>query len=290
MKIVYFANFGNKNSDSTEEHIAYSLNKLGHIVFKIPESTPEMIPKDCDLFLFHKGGFHLDRALKRVNYPKVFWYFDKIWHGREDWMRQVTPRVDFGFLTDETWLKAHPSEKMVVLRQGIGNETNYIGKPDPARFRGKIAFTGSVYKGREEFIETLRKTFGNDFQIYNNVFGRDLYDLCATIPIILAPPFPSDDFYWSSRIYMVLGSGGFLVHPRLAGLKECDGLIDGVHYAGYNDEFEMIEQIRHYLVFPKKRKEIQMQGYKYVTKELNYTNRCQKLLEILAQNSIGTYV
>lgn len=205
--------------------------------------------------------------------------------GREKWMADIIPLIDYGFLTDETWLKGHLASNLGVLRQGIGNEDNYVGKPDPGRFKGKVAFTGSQYQGREEFIINLKKAFGDDFQIYNSIFNRDLYDLCATIPVVVAPAFPSDDYYWSSRIYMALGSGGFLVHPRLEGLKR--EYIEGVHYAGYGDEFEMIEKIRHYLAYPKEREKIRLAGYEHTINNFTYLHRCKDLMATLAQKNIG---
>lgn len=288
MKIVYFANFGNKGSDDTESHIAHSLSKLGHQVFKIPESSPEFIPKGADLFLFHKGGPFINEALRKVDCPKVFWYFDKVWNDRPAWFDRILPQVDLGFLTDGDYLEASQNDKLVLLRQGIGGSVQSFGMPIGKRYEGKIAFTGSNYKGREEFINLLQKEFGNDFKIYNDAFNRDLFDLCAAIPILVAPPFPSTDRYWSSRIYMVLGSGGFLVHPILQGLVD-DGLESGVHYAGYSTPAEMVAAIRYYLIHPKEREKIMKTGYTYVTSNLTYTNRCQKLLEVIHQRlSIGT--
>lgn len=283
MKIIYFANHGNTGSDDTEGHISYSLRKLGHEVVEVNESKPH-IPAG-DLFLFHKGGGYIHQILPKLKMPKVFWYFDKVWHDRPAWFEKTLPMVDFGFLTDETWLKGHLSPKLAVLRQGIGDRDISPGKPDLARFGGKVAFTGQIYSGREQFSKTLRQSFFDDYRIYNNIFNRDLFDLCASVPIIIAPPYPSDDHYWSSRIYMVLGSGGFLVHPKLAGLAE--EYQDGVHYAGYSDEFEMIEKIRHFLAYPKEREKIREAGYQKTINEFTYTQRCKSLLAILAQKNIG---
>lgn len=289
MKIAYYANHGNTGSDDTEKHIAYSLAKLGHQVFKFPESTPEMLPQTgYDLLLFHKGGHNIERALKKVEYPKVFWYFDKVWKDRPEWFNRVLPLSDLGFITDGDYLKASGDSKLVLLRQGIGEHDVTLGTANNTRYKGKIAFTGSNYQGRESFIELLTKEFGNEFQSYNNVFNRDLFDLCATIPILVAPQWPSTDEYFSSRIYMVLGSGGFLVHPVLENLKD-DGLIDGVHYAGYKTDQEMIEKIHYYLDNPKERETIRTNGYRYVTSNLNYTKRCQSLLKVIQQRlNIGT--
>lgn len=86
---------------------------------------------------------------------------------------------------------------------------------------------------------------------------------------------------------MVLGSGGFLVHPVLVGLAG-DGLIAGEHYAGYRDEDEMLFMIRYYLEKSDERDRIRLQGYRHVTEQLTYTHRCRELLrEIHQRLNIG---
>lgn len=285
MKIVYYANHGNgRFSDDTEGHIAHSLRSLGHDVIEAHEK--ENAVPDGDLLLFHKGGDHIWDVLKQFNGQKVLWYFDKVWHDRPLWFRRILPLVDLAFLTDETWAARNLDPKFVVLRQGIGDRDLSLGKPRQ-EFRCKVAFTGSVYGQRAEWVEELRKRFGNDFRVFNDVFNRNLFDLCASADIVLAPPFPSDDNYWSSRIYMILGSGGFLLHPKLKGLdKEYK---EGFHYVGYSATKELLWKIDYYLSHPVERGKIKAAGFKKTAGNYTYTKRCQNLLqEIQARLDIGT--
>lgn len=277
MKIVYFANHNNPNpGDRTEEHIATALRELGHEVLCIHENIPEMVPASgYDMLLFHKGGHNLSRVLKKAGYPKVCWYFDKLWNDRHYWMLEVLPQVTMVAMSDEAWARRNPSGKIRIVHQGIGGDTT-PGKPDP-RYACKIAFTGSVYGERQRWVDTLKKRYGEAFQTFGSVFNRDLFDLCASVPIIVAPSYPSEDYYWSSRIYITIGSGGFVIHPKLKGLEK--EYKDGVHYAGYRTTEELFQKIDYYLAHPEEREKIRMTGYLKTKKYFTYKKRVEKVIK-----------
>jgi hypothetical protein len=177
------------------------------------------------------------------------------------------------------------------IMQGIGNEDMSLGK-EREDFKCDIAFTGSVYSNwlpyRERFIKFLKEHYGDKFKVFDHVFNRDLYDLCASAKIMIAPIDPQDHWYWSSRIYLTLGSGGFMIHPDFEGLR--DELTPGKHFVGYKAKgnfnesmLDMKVQIDKYLKNEKKRKEIQKEGYEYVISHFTYLDRVKKILEILSQ-------
>ena len=290
MKICYLAKFNNETSDNTEQHIKYAFEKLGHTVVTVNEdryTTQEVLDKtrDADFFLFHKGGVHekmsfhhLMELLTMVICPKVCWYFDKLWGEREGVVQTIIPFVDYCFMTDESWANAHDFKNIKILRQGIGNENTSLGK-FTKELECDMAYVGQIYGSREQLVEKLSGLYGDKFKVFGNIFNRNLYDLCASAKIIVAPKFPSDDFYWSSRIYMILGSGGFLIHPKLEGLKE--EFKSGKHFAGYTNEKEIPDIISYYLSHEKERKKIQEEGYKLCISKFTYLDRCKTMLEIL---------
>lgn len=287
MKIAYVANHGNRGSDDTEGHIAHALEKLGHRVVEIPQrGSPAGIPRSADLLLFHHWtnvnlGFLAEQPM-----PKACWYFDKIWNGRDKWIREIAPLCERVFMTDGTWAASSGIQNVSVLRQGIGDRDVRPGTPRPDRWKAQIAFLGSVYGERTAFVAQLRAKYGERFQVYNDVFNRDLYDLCATVPILVAPAYPADDHYWSNRVYLALGSGGFLLHPRLAGLAE--EYDDGVHLATYGSHAELEDRIDHYLRHDQDRREIAAAGFARTHDNYSFTKRCQKLLkETLGRSNTG---
>lgn len=288
LKIIYLGNFGNENSDKTEEHIKDAFEQLGHEVVAIKESSftadDILAVKDPDLFLFHKGGlsvnFPLETLIKVLNYltcKKVFWYFDKVFPDREEYIESIADYVDIGFLTDDTYLRRHKFKNLFCLRQGIGQEETSLGSLKK-EYECDIAFTGNIYSEDRRQMEMLLKSiYGDKFKVFDNVFNRDLYDLCASAKIVLAPMYPNDEFYWSSRIYMVLGSGGFLIHPDLYGLKE--EFEEGKHFAGYKTIKEMKDTIDFFLEHKPERKMIQQEGYQHCIENYTYQNRVEEMLK-----------
>jgi len=306
MKIIYLGQFANPFSDTTERHIKYSFEKLGHQVIPISEEyfhqernrvLEEIYYENADLFFFHKGGWRkkvhpreLADFLTYVTCKKAFWFFDKIADLtmetletgpflRQAWMDIVLPFVDYGFVTDGTFVRRTNYRNLYLLRQGIGDQTiPYKGQFRP-EYNIKVAFLGRVYGERERFVRLLKREFGRDFEVFNNIFGKELKDFCASAKIIVAPLHPADDYYWSSRIYQVLGNGGFLIHPRCEGLKE--EFEDGKHYVSYHTYPDLIRKIRYYLEHEDERKKIQKAGYEHCIKNYTYTYRVKKMLEII---------
>ncbi len=281
MKIAYVANHGNRASDDTEGHIAHALEQLGHKVIKVMQTGSPAGCGGADLLLFHHWYNVNPGFLKALDVPKVCWYFDKVWNGRDAWIREIAPLCEKVLMTDGAWAAESGLANVEVLRQGIGDRDGRLGVRDRGRYPGAVAFTGSAYGARAQWAARLKSRYGGEFRIYNDVFNRDLYDLCASVPIIVAPPYPADDRYWSNRIYLILGSGGFLVHPRLAGLA--DEFEDGVHYAGYGSEEELYGRIDHYLRNGDERAKIAAAGYARMHERFTFTRRCEALLKATAR-------
>lgn len=290
MKIIYFANFNNPYSDSTEKHITYALEQLGHEVVQVNErdfDIEKIISLRGDLFLFHKGGELAEvpvtmfiELLNKLTIPKVCWYFDKAWEGREFWLEAIIPYTDHTFMSDGSFLRRHNYKNAHYLNQGIGNKDMSLGTPKP-QYECDVAFVGNTYGERQQLCNLLKKRYQDKFKIFKYSFGRNLYDLCATVKIVVAPKHPQTDFYWSSRVYMITGSGGFMLHPRLEGLKE--EFENKKNIAFYHDIDSLFEKIDYYLEHEDERKAIQKAGYELTTSKYTYLDRVKQLLEICQQ-------
>lgn len=264
MRVHYNANYeGYKTSDATEQHIAAALTKLGH----------EVVDGNGDIYLFHKGLDHkqLLKDLRETRGLKVCWYFDKIWLARKKWINEILPKVELFCLTDGSWAKEHPDDKYRIVRQGcnplVGVKKSY---------NAKIVFTGQVYGERSAFVAHLYEQFGDDFGISNDSFNQDLADLCASVPILVAPQWPSDDHYWSSRVYLTMGSGGFMIHPRLKDLEK--EYVDGKEIVFYDNLQDLTLKIRYYLSHPEEREKIRLAGQKKTVENYTYEHRVKELL------------
>jgi hypothetical protein len=287
MKILYLGNF-NPFAKSTEKLIKKSLEELGHTVYIVDERDvnpgrvlAEALNYNVDLFLFHKGtrwGLPLEQLMEllfRLPCKIAFWYFDPITGipEREMFMEAVIPYVDLAFMTNGSWIRQHNYENTRWLLQGCDVKPKGKFRKE---YECDIAFTGQVYGNRDLFIEGLKKKYGDRFKVFNNVFGEDFYDLCQSAKILVSPKFPSDDYFWSNRIYMTLGAGGFLIHPYCKGLE--DEFVAGEHYEDYRTQEELYTKIDYYLEHDKERKKIANAGYDKTIKDFSYTERVKKLI------------
>jgi len=300
MQIVYLASFKTEKH-TIEKDIKKELERMKHKVVAIDDGDfdpDEVIAKanKADLFLFRTGGVITDtvpefwQTMSRLQYvlngiktKKVFWFFDKIIGLGHNWIYNIEPLVDFGFLNDETFCKRHNTDKLYPLHMGVNIDDTYHGAIND-KYAYDVAFDGPVYGNRTIFIEMMKKNFGNKFGVFNLGGGKEYADLCASAKIIVSPRFPYDNWFWSEKIYKTLGHGGFMVFPRLEGLKE-EGIEDGIQFAGYDVYGEMIEVIRWWLdPNNEKAKEgmdlIKKQGRRYVIENCTYDKRLQYLLAV----------
>jgi hypothetical protein len=282
-KIVYVAKHGNGGNDE-EGAISWALERLGCEVIKIHEREgKKALGQKADLVLFHKWDDF--GTIKELKTPKVFWYFDKVrFNNREMWTKQVVPMVDLGFLTDGDYKRDIGSDKLVVLRQGI--DTRYIPETiERGHSVANIAFLGSVYGPRGGFIQKLRREFGERFKVFKGVHQHDLARLCRSVDIFVAPEYPSTDHYWSNRVYLLSGMGGFLLHPRMAGLlEEYEENKELVYYDNYD---HLNDLICYYLDHMAERDVLRKAAFKKTITKYSYLKRCQSLLKTIRQKNIG---
>jgi len=296
MTITYFAHLKDNPHRENDEDILYALKKLGHKVFAFDDRNFEiknLIDKanQSDLFLFHKGGVNeetiethrltlerLKMILMSITCKKAFWYVDKVYKGRDEWIDAIAPLVHYGFLVDETFIRRHKFDNLISLKQAAPDK-RFKGKHNPV-YDCDIAFIGSTYgEARQIFLSEMNKRYGDRFRVYSNVWEKDFADLCKSAKMIVSPNFPIDDFYWGDRIYRVMAAGGLMVHPKSYGLEET-GIISGKHYLGYSDWGELVEIIDQFILPQEKknRKNISQAGRDLVLDKHTYLTRCQELL------------
>jgi len=271
--ITYLAHLKNNKHRENDEDILYALKKLGHKVYPLDDkefNMKEIIDKasKSDIFLFHKGGMNeesreehrltLDRLQsvlsaireKRPSCKLVFWYVDKVYKGREEWMSVIAPLVDYGFLTDETYIRRNNYTNLFPLKLASPDKLPK-GKKNPI-YECDIAFTGEIYEEpRKMFVSQMSKEYGDRFRVYTDVWEKDFADLCKSAKIIVAPDFPTEQ-----------------------------GIINNAHFIGYYDWGELKDACDSFLLKKndKIRKKIAKQGYDLTRKKHLYTHRCQELL------------
>lgn len=286
MKILFVARHGQHNSSDDEGAIASALVSLGHEVTCLNESSGQYAPQyDADLLLFLK--WLAPAVLAKMRCRKVFHYFDLVTcpdptlrsrcRARQQWMREVLPHVDLGFLTDGDHVARDRSRKLVWLPQGA--DGRIVGRGCVRRPSEPILFTGirNGGQGRASFVDELQARYGKDFrQVSSGVYRRELADLIASSEIVVAPDAPVTDRYASNRVFTSLGFGAFLLHPRCAFLEPMYEDRKEVVYYGSREELH--DLIAYFRARPDERRAIAEAGLARTIAEHTYAHRVAKLI------------
>lgn len=292
MRIAYVAKHG-LHDNCDEDAIGYCLKTLGHEVYRLPETCTAkevngIFPHWC---LFHKWE-NID-AIRNIRCKKAFWYFDLVesddWVlkqrsvARQEWFLRVQDNVDKAFMTDGDWAAKHG---LNWLMQGADPRKVGAGTPDGPTI--DILFTGSIIHGgkRMSFVQEMTDRYGKQFvafghKVKERVHGEALANLYARAKIIVAPDGPVTDRYWSNRIYLTLGFGGFLMHP------ECSKLslhyTPGIDFIPYKSREELHTLIEMYLKLPAARDNTAWRGLQKTKSSNTYMHRCEELIKCLDQ-------
>jgi hypothetical protein len=301
MKITYFSKFeDNKYSVLEEEPIVRALRDLGHQVFQfdVVKADPQKMIEQANksnLFLFHTGGVIADDELSllmglagltdllnRITVPKIMWFFDRVMGPSERFVETMLSVVDYGFFNDDTWVRRHKWENASCLHEGC--ETRPLGQKRKD-LECDIAFIGNVWGGRGEIMDALKKMYGRKFRIFSDIWGKDFDDLCQSARVIFQPKWLMNDFCWTDQIYHVLSAGGFLLHPRLHGLKE-EGLEDGKHFIGYSIPEELIAEIEFFMKPEnwEKMEEVKKFGRQFVIENYTWSQRLKSMFETIKED------
>lgn len=300
MRIAYVAKHDSGSNDD-EGAVAHGLASLGHEVLKIQERAgARALMHRPDFLLFHK--WRNAEAVRRFRCPKVFWYFDLVSSGgdptmaerdkdRQAWMAEMTPTVDIGFCTDGDWVNADKTGKLVRLVQGA--DARITGRRRKSQvcptcneaWQGvDLLFTGTRRGGqlRESFMIEMTAAYGPSFTwLESGTYREALADLIANSKIVLAPDGPMTDNYWSNRVYIVQGFGGFLMHPWCETLAPQYAEDREIVY--YRSREELHDKIAYYLVRPKDREAMQQAALERTLAEHTYTHRCAELVKTVKE-------
>lgn len=304
MKIAYLAKHDSGDNDD-EGAIAHALRVLGHEVECIHEMRKHR-PHDfdcrkvkADFLLFHKCP--TPSTIAEFDMPRCFWYFDMVrsivddptLHARSltriQWMKDVIPLVVAGFCTDGDWVQSQ-GEPLVHLMQGTDERTAsllpHVSEGPP------ILFTGMVNHGqrRAEHVAQLRERFGDLFGVLGDagprhrIHGSALAKKFAACKVVVAPDGPNTDLYWSNRVYLTTGLGGFLIHPYCGALVFQylkNGTTDVVPL--YVDRAECTKLIANALSNERLREAQRREMHEWTMMHHTYRHRCEELVRVMKE-------
>ena len=198
-------------------------------------------------------------------------------------MSSVLPHFDLGFCTDGDWVAKDTTGKLSVLRQGC--DIRVAGADESSSPEIDVLFTGIGDGGgvvREHFVRSMRTTYGARFHHSpNGIHGRELRQLVANSKVVVCPPSPVTQKYWSNRIYLMAGFGGCVVHPFCADLEK--EYIWGEHVSYYTTQKEMEEEIDYLLSNSVERRSLSSAALERTLASYTYTDRCRDLVARVEQ-------
>ena len=214
--------------------------------------------------------------------PKLIaWYFDWIrgYEGREQQYLLAIRPFDLTISTDG-WIDMY--EKVGILRRWLPHACDMrVYRPIKTTVLRDVGFIGHVYTpARRKLLQGLRKY---NFEWYGNseeCWGPKYSEVCNSVKIMVGDNCRNDiPGYWSDRLYLSLGSGAFLMYPRVPGIE--DYFKDGEHLILFDNELDLHNKIDKYLGLPEERKRISENGFREVAKNHNWGVRISEFEQIL---------
>jgi len=238
MRIAFIGEF-NKLYD--EEGKAKSFERLGHAVFRFPESTftADSILElyDCkpDILMYAKMKIdfrfkaELIQGCKKRGIKTVCWVPDLYWGLGREYRIYADPIFKSDFVctpdggNDSRWKEAGVNH--FTVRQGVYPTDCFVGTKDDKY--PEIVFVGCAngeWPYRGSLIRFLTSTYGKKFHWYgvhdsDEIRDSELNTLYSSAKIVIGDSLHSPR-YWSNRIYETIGRAGFIIHPMIEGLDE----------------------------------------------------------------------
>ena len=307
------------------DYILYSIEQLGHRVNGVNECTvtaedviEELKAHKYDLVLTeearlkgdHEGDDKGEKTdirgyftpvmeyVRERNIPIVAW-LTNIFYGLKMREIQITQnpifKADIVFSTDGGHQKEFSAAGVnhVLLRQGIYEPEAVLGEPNPD-IKAEIVFIGAIYEHiwpyRKKLVQWLEKTYKGRFAHYGQrgeVRHQALADMIASVKIVIGDSVYCP-YYWSNRIYEMIGRGAFFVHPRVEGLNE--EFNEYKHFIPYDiGNFGQLKEIIDYYSDDRhklERDRIRLAGYEHCRRAHTYLIRVKEMMKVLKERKI----
>lgn len=294
MRILYVGKF---SSSDDEEHIAQSLENLGHEVIRLPMSMTEqemhrkitLSRYDFILFAKWEPSQLIKEAIKNKNTKTVCWLFDLYW----DYPRQYRLKSSWYFKADKVITTdggEHPWSKIGInhscVRQGIFDKECYIeefNEPDGVVFVGS---DNPFFPERSKLMNQLNIDYQFEWigkHSSKEARGPVLNSIYAATKIVVGDSVYSPG-YWSNRVVETLGRGGFLIHREVEGIKEEYPFL--VTYNGKYDDLK--SKIDYFMSHEEERRDIVIKNFNWVKEHYTYDKKCKELMDIICEELFAT--
>lgn len=265
-----------------DEELLIKIARDNNVTHLLLSKTPEVKPSQL-------------LSIKNAGIKIVFWTFDWMRHPDAwEWYAPLAKIADICFQTDGTGeAEFYRSEfiNRVELHQGcvpglhdFPKPSSFHGSRDMSTLGSDVTFIGSEYTPRRhELVANLKRitdgqwSFAKWGEPGEQLWGQSFAAAVHTSSIVVGDNFVNDvKGYWSDRVYLTLGCGGFFLTAYVPGLED--------HFKNHEDlvwwtDFEDLERlIRFYMPREALRRSIALTGYRKVHAFHTYTRRIQKFI------------
>lgn len=304
--ILYYADF--QHFGYCENWIADALDRNGHHCLRIQRRSvyreePLIAIANqysADYLLISKSPDVQAVSLRRIrNHTQmkiIMWTFDWMQHPENwKWFEPMAKESDVVFCTDGSDADGFYQKNgipRVELHQGCvpglhdlpyGATAGHPLSFGLSVYGVDLAFIGSGYSQRRiQLFSELARYPG--FQKWGEpgpqLWGREFSAAAHLSKIVIGDNFVNDvPGYWSDRVYLTLGCGGFFLTAYVPGLeKEFE---NHRHLVWWTDFKDLHKQIEYYLPRENERRAIALEGFRRVHIEHTYDRRIQVMSDHL---------
>jgi len=278
----------------TEVFLSNALERAGCDIERLdingfPGNVTSQKIKKTDIILYSTKIIRVDTKTfstfsEYVTKPSILYTNDWIFLNktREQNYREKIKYVDYMISTDTVdytknfGIKKHWYIPMACL-------PSFGFNPSPQK---DLIFTGYIgySQDRKIFIEEIKKSFdliiygvGNKQPIYN----KELEKTLQNYKIALGHNCVNSPGYWSSRLYITIGFGGFFITPYTKLLER--EFKNKEHLVWYKNLKEGKKLIKYYLEHNEEREKIRRQGYEYCQKNHNWNVRAKEFIKVFKE-------
>ena len=278
----------------TEVFLSNALERAGCDIERLdingfPGNVTSQKIKKTDIILYSTKIIRVDTKTfstfsEYVTKPSILYTNDWIFLNktREQNYREKIKYVDYMISTNTVdytknfGVKKHWHIPMACLPSSKFN-------PSPQK---DLIFTGYIgySQDRKIFIKEIKKSFDLDIYGVGNkqpIYNKELEKTLQNYKIALGHNCVNSPGYWSSRLYITIGFGGFFITPYTKLLER--EFKNKEHLVWYKNLKEGKKLIRYYLEHNEEREKIRRQGYEYCQKNYNWDVRAKEFIKVFKE-------
>ena len=299
-----------KNRTKTTAHLFRAFQEKGHeTIWLNPSRLKRKKGNVSDLFLLEQIlAFVPDIVFIYSNDIPIFILREVVKQGfttvqyYEDWSSEIPSGLILRARWVDHFLVTNKGMKTRYTKAGVQNPLYFTGACDAHDHRvqrpllpiwkSDIAFIGAGRSGepRVELVKLLKKqyrlkVYGRNWKRFGinptlpNIRPRGYRLICSGAKIILGSDVTSDiEGYWSNRLWLTLGCGGFFLTKYVKGLE--DYFENKRHLVWYHDQKECLELVQEYLNKPREREQIARQGCTLVHSEHTFHHFVDRVIAV----------